>query len=166
MTAQRQESYRFRLGSALFAAALALALGMVCPARAATTQRVVVDRTTGLAVSGFDPVAYFTDHEPRPGDAEFELTLNGVVWRFCNASNRSFFAERPDVYAPQFGGYDPVGVARGVPLPGSALVWIVVGQRLYLFDRDETRAAFASDPERYIEQAKAAWPGLQQTLAE
>jgi YHS domain-containing protein len=147
-------------------ALLALQAGSQWPAQAATTERVVVDRNTGLAIDGFDPVAYFTDRTPLQGHAEFEASESGAIWRFRNADNRKFFLARPDVYAPQFGGYDPVGVARGVPLQGSALVWLVSGQRLYLFDRDENRAAFAANPERYLNEARLRWPALLATLAD
>ena len=36
-------------------------LAAALPIGAATTEYVVVDRNSGLAISGFDPVAYFTD---------------------------------------------------------------------------------------------------------
>jgi hypothetical protein len=74
-------------------------------ARAATTERIVVDRHTGLAIGGYDPVAFFTDGRPMVGNPAFEL-------RFCNIDNRAAFAPQPEVYLPQFGGYDPAGVAQ------------------------------------------------------
>ncbi|WP_047307166.1 YHS domain-containing (seleno)protein [Rhodopseudomonas palustris] len=168
MTAQRQERNQMRLRIALIGL---LSLGLIAAAfspgvQAATTERVVADRNTGLAIDGFDPVAYFTDREPRQGQAQFEASASGVVWRFCNDDNRKFFLARPDIYGPQFGGYDPVAVARGVPLAGNARVWLISGQRLYLFDREENRDAFAASPERYLHDARARWPGLLATLSE
>ncbi|MFT3938529.1 YHS domain-containing (seleno)protein [Rhodopseudomonas sp.] len=168
MTAQRQERNRMRLRIALIGL---LGLVAVCSSapttvHAGTTERLVVDRTTGLAIDGFDPVAYFTDHQARQGQSEFEASAKGAVWRFCNDDNRKFFLARPDIYGPQFGGYDPVAVARGVPLAGNALIWLVSGQRLYLFDREENRDAFAASPERYLHDARERWPGLLATLAE
>ena len=63
MTAQRQERYGSRPGIALFAllASFFAVLGLDSAAWAATTERVVVNRYSGLAIEGFDPVAYFTD---------------------------------------------------------------------------------------------------------
>src|SRR4051812_48788191 len=108
MTSQRQEGYRkgraaFRL---LVTSALLLAGGMGLAdtrfaARAATTERVVANRFTGLAIEGIDPVSYFTDARPIPGQADFEASLGGVVWRFSNPDNKAFFVARPDVYGPQ-----------------------------------------------------------------
>ena len=80
---------------------------------AATTERIVVDRHTGLALYGFDPVAYFTDAEPLAGRAEFEWSFADAVWRFRNEGNRAAFVDRPEVYMPRFGGYDILAVARG-----------------------------------------------------
>ncbi|KIZ44960.1 MULTISPECIES: YHS domain-containing (seleno)protein [Rhodopseudomonas] len=164
MTAQRQERKGWRPTMALIWLLAATAPAMV--AQAATTERVVVNRHTGLAIGGFDPVAYFTDHEATMGDGQFEASARGAVWRFRNADNRAFFLARPDIYAPQFGGYDPVDVARGVTVAGNALVWLVVGQRLYLFGREQSRDAFAADPERYLRAAARQWPLLLSTLAE
>jgi hypothetical protein len=66
-------------------------------ARAATTERVVVDRLTGLAIGGMDPVAYFTDKRPIPGRSDFEASVAGAVWRFRNDDNRAFFLAHPEI---------------------------------------------------------------------
>ncbi len=135
-------------------------------AHAATTERIVVNRHTGLAIGGFDPVAYFTDKAAARGAAEFEASENGAVWRFRNSANRAFFLARPDIYAPRFGGFDPIDVARGVSVPGNALIFLVSRQRLYLFASIESRDAFAADPQRALHDAEGRWPALLETLAE
>jgi len=126
---------------------------------------IEVNHHTGLALSGFDPVAYFTDKTLKTGRPNFELTLDGVVWRFRNEGNRAAFAEHPDVYMPCFGGYDPVAIARGTSVPGHPMFWSVTGERLYLFYSEEARAAFLADPGRIIEQATRKWPEVARTLA-
>jgi YHS domain-containing protein len=170
MTPPRQEFKERWLEFARIAALCGLLPGVFLwanpLARAATTERVVVDRFTGLAIGGVDPVAYFTDKQMRVGEADFELTAMGAVWRFCNADNRTFFQAAPQVYAPQFGGYDPVDVARGVAVAGVPRLWIVHAQRLYLFSREESRDAFAADPEQVLHSADAAWPRVRDALAE
>jgi hypothetical protein len=163
MTAQRQERNRRRPGIA-FIALLSVA-GTALVAHAATTERLVADRYTGLAIGGFDPVAYFTDSQPLVGKPGFEAAEAGAVWRFRNEGNRAVFVGHPDIYSPQFGGYDPTDVARGVAFAGDPRFWLVVGQRLFLFGRAESRAAFAADPARILREAKRRWPGLQETLA-
>jgi hypothetical protein len=100
------------------------ALGLPGQSRSATTERVVVDRNSGLAISGFDPVAYFTDAQALPGKGEFEQVVGGTVWRFRNAGNRAAFMADPEVYTPRYGGYDPVDVARSVAVAGNLLLWV------------------------------------------
>ncbi|HJZ19854.1 MAG TPA: YHS domain-containing (seleno)protein [Bradyrhizobium sp.] len=135
-------------------------------ANAATTERVVVNRFSGLAIEGYDPVAYFTDGSPMAGLPEFEASEDGAVWRFRNEGNRASFLAHPDIYGPQFGGYDPIDMARGVTYAGNPRFWLISGQRLYLFGGEHSRDAFAADPQRFLRDANARWPKLQQDLAQ
>jgi hypothetical protein len=166
MTAARRS---WKPAKGLCALALGLMLGSaVCfdhgPAGAATTERLVVDRHTGLALYGFDPVAYFTDAEPLEGRPEFEFSFAGAVWRFRNEGNRAAFRDRPDVYMPAFGGHDVLAVARGAAVPGNPRYWIIAGRRLYLFESPTARDAFAADSGTALAAAQAKWPGLLKTL--
>lgn len=163
MTAQRQESMRLKAGVAIVLGLCAL----IAPfsLASAMTERVVVDRHTGLAIGGIDPVSYFTDSLAVRGSPEFEAVSNGAIWRFAKESNRAFFLTNPDVYEPRFGGYDPVGVASGKTVAGVAQIWMIHGDRLYLFGREDTRDAFAADPARYLREADRRWTKLSETLA-
>jgi len=179
MTAQRQErngsrsGMRFRPGIAFISLLASLAwanpgvlAGLADPARASTTERVIVNRYTGLAIEGFDPVAYFVDARPVIGREAFEASEAGAIWRFRNEGNRASFVAHPDIYGPQFGGYDPTDLARGVTFAGNPRFWLISGQRLYLFGREESRDAFAADPERFVREANQRWPQLEQGLAQ
>jgi YHS domain-containing protein len=143
-----------------------VALCLDFTALAATTERVVVNRYSGLAIEGFDPVAYFTDSVAVQGAPDFEASEAGAVWRFRNEGNRASFMAHPEIYAPQFGGYDPIDLGRGVTYAGNPRFWVVTGQRLYLFGREETRDAFTADPSRFLKEATARWPALEQGLAQ
>src|ERR1700751_5630966 len=90
MTAQRQERSRRRLGLAFIAVLAGVSAAFPHSASvAATTQRLVVDRFSGLAIHGYDPVAYFVDRRPVLGLADFEAWQGGAVWRFHNEGNRA-----------------------------------------------------------------------------
>jgi hypothetical protein len=166
MTLQRQE----RKGSTLAIRAAAVLLVALCVSSMAmaqaTTERVVVNRFTGLAISGFDPVAYFTDTSPMRGDERFEAVQNGAVWRFRNEGNRAAFVSHPEIYAPQFGGHDPIDVARGKVVQGLPQLWMIHGQRLYLFASETSRTAFAAKPEGFANSAQRRWPKLKQELVQ
>ncbi|MGJ5182129.1 YHS domain-containing (seleno)protein [Bradyrhizobium oligotrophicum] len=170
MTAQRQQRNwsgpkpPFRRAIAV----ITLAALLLPPpgALAATTQRIIANRYSGLAIDGFDPVSYFVDGQALIGDADFEAAQAGVVWRFRNEGNRASFLAHPEVYGPQFGGYDPTDVARGITVPGNPRLFAVVDERLFLFSREESRDAFKADPARYLPRAEARWPALEQELPE
>ncbi len=168
MTAARRKKHGSGLKRLVWrcVAATALSCAPLALLNAAPTERVVVDRHTGLAIGGYDPVAYFTDGAARPGRSELELSVAGAVWRFRSEGNRAAFLADPEVYQPRFGGYDPVGVAEGRPVAGSARLWLVWGQRLYLFARDDNRAAFAADPARFLAPAVRNWPVVRNDLAD
>jgi hypothetical protein len=168
MTAQRQERYAWRPGIAFFAllAGFLATNGLDWAAGATTTERVVANRYSGLAIEGFDPVAYFTDSAAMLGLPDFEAAEAGTVWRFRNEGNRASFVAHPEVYGPQFGGYDPTDLGRGVTYAGNPRFWVVTGQRLYLFGREQSRDAFAADPARFLKPAQTRWPVLEESLAQ
>jgi hypothetical protein len=167
MTAQRQERYGLGLQIAFFAMLAGICVICFDPAAlASTTERVVVNRFSGLAIEGYDPVAYFIQKQAVLGLPDYEAAQAGAVWRFHNEGNRASFVAHPEIYGPQFGGYDPIDVARGVTLAGNPRFFVVSGQRLYLFGLEANRDAFAAHPERYLPEAKERWPQLEETLAQ
>jgi len=160
MTAARRKRKQYCgwLAGCAVLAAIALA------SRAAVTESMVADWHSGLAIGGYDPVAFFTDGKPRAGSADFELHYGGAVWRFCNPGNRDAFAARPDIYMPQYGGYDPLGVARGVAVAGNPNVWLIAGARLFLFYDHMRLEKFAANPDRMADSADRKWPDVRSTL--
>jgi hypothetical protein len=166
MTAARQFGKEKPAPIAVFALVLFLLAGAPLAALAGgITERIVVDRFTGLAIDGYDPVAFYTDGKPMPGSPDFELPYGGAVWRFTNFGNRAAFAARPDVYMPRFGGYDPVGVAHGVAVAGRPDIWLISGGRLFLFYDSHRLDSFAADPERIADTAERRWPAVLSTLS-
>jgi hypothetical protein len=163
-TGQRRKrgGRRTHPGAVLVAAAV---IGGVMAASGATaTEQLVIDWHSGLAISGFDPVAYFTDGAPAMGLADFECAFAGAVWRFRNSGNRAAFLADPNVYLPRFGGYDTIAVGRGVAAPGNPKFWLIVEDRLYLFFDAAARATFAAEPAGFIAEAEQQWPQVLRTL--
>ena len=137
----------------------------VVAAAAVTTERIVVDPQTGLALYGYDPVAYFTGGGPRLGKPEFELTFAGAIWRFANEGNLAAFRDAPAVYTPRYGGHCAMAAARASISDGKPQIWAIRDDRLYLFFSIANRAAWQTDPDRAIGRAEANWPQLQLQLA-
>ena len=67
----------------------------------------------GLALKGYDAVAYFDQGKAVAGKKDFEHSWMGATWRFSSVENRDLFAKNPEKYAPQFGGYCAFGVTGG-----------------------------------------------------
>ena len=133
---------------------------------AGITERIVTNPYSGLAISGYDPVAYFTKAQASAGRPEFEARHAGVVWRFGNAGNRAAFLDQPAAYMPVFGGYDPVDVARGVAVAGHPELWLILKDRLYLFHTAQARSRFAASAEQILAIAEQQWPQLERTLVQ
>lgn len=133
-------------------------------AYAATEVRVPTGRfahheLSGFAILGFDPVAYFADGTAKAGRDLHELKWGEAAWRFVSKANAEAFKSNPDVYAPQFGGYDADAMARGVAVAADPAVFLVMNNRLYLFRTPASRDAFARAPERLL-AAQHAWQNI------
>lgn len=168
MTRKSRQRLRMVALSAALCGALAmsaLVMGAWREVSAATTGHVVVDRYTGLAIYGFDPVAYFTDGAALPGRETLELSLGGAAWRFRNEGNLAAFADDPEIYMPRFGGHDPVAIGHGIARAGHPQIWAIHGERLFLFYSEEARREFVADPQAVVERADARWPALSRTLS-
>lgn len=59
----------------------------------------------GLAIQGYDPVAYFTAHQAIKGDPKFAASADGVLYYFSSAENKTLFLKNYQQYEPQYGGW-------------------------------------------------------------
>ena len=59
----------------------------------------------GVAIRGYDPVAYFKLSKSVEGKKEFEYKWQDARWRFANEDHLKLFKSDPEKYAPQYGGY-------------------------------------------------------------
>jgi hypothetical protein len=132
----------------------------------ATTERVVINRVTGYAISGFDPVAYFAESQPLAGQNHYEWVYDHAIWRFRNEGNLNAFRQHPEVYEPLFGGYDPVTIANGKAVEGRPQIWAVIGSRLALFSSLENRRVLLDSPRSWLLEASHRWPTIRQELAQ
>lgn len=59
----------------------------------------------GVAIEGYDPVAYFTHGNAVEGSEEFSYHWMGAKWQFTSSEHLEMFKSNPERYAPQYGGY-------------------------------------------------------------
>jgi len=113
-----------------------------------------------LAVSGYDPVAYFTDGKPVEGKSDFEFEWQGATWRFANAKNLEAFKADPAAYAPQYGGYCAWAVSQGYTASSDPEAWKIVGKKLYLNYNKKVQSDWEKDPAGNIAKADRNWPAV------
>jgi YHS domain-containing protein len=114
--------------------------------------------SAGLALKGYDTVAYFTENNPVPGNEQYQHTWKGARWHFASAENRDAFARNPEQYAPQYGGYCAYAVSHGYTADGDPQVWKIVDRKLYLNYNREARQLWEEDVPGYIAKGNENWP--------
>ena len=127
-------------------------------------ERMATDDLSGIALEGFDPVAYQLNGRPVAGQARHEHSWQGVIWRFATEANRAAFAEAPEAYAPKFEGYDASAVAIGRVVSADPDVFAVLDSRLYLFRTRDSRRRFLAEA-ALRDKAGEAWPSVSRQLA-
>ena len=120
----------------------------------------------GIAIKGYDPVAYFTKGRAMKGSEEFAHKWLGTPWHFANAKHRDLFAADPTKYAPQFGGYCADGVAYGQNTANiDPEAWRIIDGKLYL-NYDKGAAAELEEIPGQINKAQANWSNIKAKLSQ
>ena len=128
----------------------------------------LIDKTFfgGVAIKGYDPVAYFTEGRPVKGSAEFAQEWLGATWHFANAKHRDAFAANPEKYMPQFGGYCSMGMSKGYVVSLDPEAWRIVDGKLYVYGSKRGRDKFGKDIPGRIAKAKANWVMIKAGLSQ
>jgi YHS domain-containing protein len=111
----------------------------------------------GLAVHGYDVVAYFKESKPTFGRAKFSAIYNNARYRFASKENLRAFKADPKAYAPQFGGYCAFGVSVGAKFDGNPRRWKIVGGKLYVLLNEDILKAWLKDVPGSIKKANENW---------
>ena len=114
----------------------------------------------GVAIQGYDPVAFFTDHRPVKGDAHFQSQYRGAKYYFATAEHKATFDREPAKYEPQFGGFCAYGASRGKTVPVKIETWEILNGRLILQYDLDVKSKFDKDPQGTLKKADENWPGL------
>jgi YHS domain-containing protein len=140
---------------ASFSIALAAApRGILLAAEAAP----VLDKR--LALSGYDPVSYFTPGHPEKGLVEFAAAFDDATYWFKNAEHRATFVADPDHYAPQFRGYCAITLSRGEKYEADPEAWVIADGKLYVFGSKAGVPVFRQQTASTIEKATENWAKL------
>lgn len=139
----------------VLAAAAAFAVLASAPTLAGT-----VNEVNGLAIKGYDPVAYFAEGRPVDGSPEFAATHEGATFEFASAANRDLFVADPGRYAPRYGGFCAFGTSGGYKAGIDPRAFTIVNDRLYLNYNLDVRQEWSKDVPGHIAKADANWPAV------
>ena len=146
----RDEPDMTRMAPALLLLAAVALAGHVDP---------VNKNSKGVALKGYDPVAYFTEGKPVKGDPAIAATWEGATYHFASGANRDLFQASPQKYAPQYGGYCAYAVSKGHTAGISPNAWKVVEGKLYL-NHPLAKGKFEKDVDGAIRNANTNWPKI------
>ncbi len=116
----------------------------------------------GLAISGYDAVAYFTDGIPVKGDSQFQLNWNDATWLFASKANLEKFKGQPEKFSPQFGGFCSFGVSRGYKVKSEPDAWAIVNNKLYLNYNLDVKQDWLKDRNNLISVAEKNWGDIKE----
>lgn len=130
-------------------------------APAAGWAQAVNVNSAGVAVNGYDPVAYFVAGTAEVGSPDLTASHDGATYRFANAANRDRFVADPATYLPAYGGYCAYGVARGYKVKVDPDAFTIVDGTLYLNYDKGVMQKWRTDVPAYIAKANANWKSIE-----
>jgi YHS domain-containing protein len=113
-----------------------------------------------VALSGYDPVSYFTAGRPEKGSPQFIFVFDDASYWFRDAEHRALFAADPEKYAPQYDGYCAISLSGGKKLEPDPEAWAIAEGKLYVFGAKRAVAMFAQNQAGVVSQANANWQTL------
>jgi hypothetical protein len=111
-----------------------------------------------LALSGYDPVSYFTEGHPEKGSVEYQAAFDDTTYWFKSAEHRALFIADPDHYAPQFRGYCTGRLSRTRErVQVDPENWAIADGKLCVFGSQTSLASFQQQTATVIEKATENW---------
>ncbi len=114
----------------------------------------------GVAIHGYDTVAYFTKGKPVKGKKKYSYKWKGAKWYFSSKKHKQLFIKNPTKYAPQYGGYCAYAVSFGGPADVDPYSWKIYKGKLYLNLNRNIYNKWEMDVDGYIEKANDEWPDI------
>jgi len=138
----------------------ALAITAVMALAAAHAQKAEVFNEGGIAIHGYDAVAYFIKSQPVKGDSKFAYKWNNATWYFADQQDLDMFKSNPEKYSPQYGGYCAYGVSVNHKASTKPEAWSIVNGKLYLNYNTDVQATWKKDQAKRINDADKIWPAI------
>jgi YHS domain-containing protein len=114
----------------------------------------------GVAIKGYDPVAYFTQEKAVKGDASITSEYNGATYYFASNDHKATFDNNPAQYVPAYGGHCAFGASQGYLVDIEPDKFKVVDGKLYLNFNTRAQKLWLQDTPGHIKRANTNWPNL------
>lgn len=139
---------------------IAVTLGVSSQAADTNAKSLVLKNKQGLAIQGYDPIAYFTDNKPTKGSAKFSSEYEGAKYLFASAEHKALFDAEPAKYAPAYGGYCGYAASIDRLSPISPEWFQIIDGKLILQHNKKAFDLFNKELAPNVQKADANWPGL------
>jgi len=149
-----------RCRSGIVAVVAALLVALVLATAGAADPGPRINAVAGVAVGGYDPVAYFAEGRAVAGDAKIALRWRGVRWHFSTPAHRAAFEADPRAYLPQFGGFCALAMSEGRAVPANPENWVILEGRLYLTETPVGKSRLDANPSMLVARARSNWSGV------
>ena len=117
----------------------------------------------GVAIKGYDPVAYITKQQALKGSPRHAVKFMGSTFHFSSAANRDTFEKQPERFAPQYGGYCAFGVTKGYKASIDPGAYTIVEEKLYLNYSQSVMKQWRADIPGNIQKGDQNWPDVVRT---
>ena len=131
---------------------------------ATVTRKKHFNLDNGLAINGYDHVAYFKQHKAIKGKKDISIYNQGVTYHFSSADNKEDFKKNPSAYEPQYGGWCAYAMgSNGEKVSVDPETFKIVNNKLYLFYNsffNNTLKSWNKDEKNLNEKADQNWNKL------
>jgi YHS domain-containing protein len=119
-----------------------------------------VNTLGGVALHGFDPVAYFAQSKAVLGKPQLTAIHRGVTYEFASKEDQTAFQANPEKYVPQFGGFCAFATSVGVKADADPHEFVVSNGKLYVNNNEQAQKLFQQDVAGNIVKADHNWPDV------
>lgn len=137
------------------------AISVAAQAQSPETRKKEFNLENGLAIQGYDPVAYFTQNKAVKGQAANAFTYKNATYRFATAANRDAFQKSPEKFEPQYGGWCAYALgATGEKVEIDPETFKIIDGKLFLFYHtfiNNTLPKWNKDQANLHKKADAGW---------
>ena len=131
------------------------------------TPEGLVYAVDGVAMEGYDFVAFFKDLKAVKGDEKYTSQIDGIKYYFSSQKNKEEFDAEPDKYLPRYGGWCAYAISNGDKMEPDPVNFLIDDGDLLFFYADWQTSLFGDlkgkwnkDPEGNKKKADENWPKI------